>query len=126
MVAMGQIIGIGLKLVANREKIAGLWGEIVPIVQVVRRNYPKVKDLLDDIAPGVTTPAPESESFSVEWLQQSLNTLDHAELEVDGDYGEATRKAVSDWQADHPPLVVDGWAGVATQASIYEALSKSK
>jgi N-acetyl-anhydromuramyl-L-alanine amidase AmpD len=125
-IGIGSIIGIGLKVVANRDRIAEAWNTIAPIIQDVRKNYPKIIDLLDDIAPGVTTPKAEPDSFSVEWLQASLNKIDKFGLEVDGDYGEATRAAVAEYQRMHPPLVVDGWAGVATQASIYEELSKRK
>ena len=65
------------------------------------------------------------QSFSVEWLQESLNELGTSPvLAVDGDYGEQTKAAVAEYQEEHPPLVVDGWAGVATQASIYEELAK--
>jgi len=129
MIGMGSIIGIGLKIVANREKIASLWGELVPVIKTVREQFPKVKDLLDDIAPGVvdvTQPDDdEKEPMSVDWLQESLNKLGATpQLEIDGEYGEATKKAVREYQEDHPPLVVDGWAGVATQASIYEELAK--
>jgi hypothetical protein len=123
MIGMGSIIGIGLKLVANREKIAQAWGQIAPAIEAVRKNYPAIKDLIEDIVPGAMTPEPQS--YSVDWLQESLNTLGATpQLEVDGEYGEATKKAVRDYQDDHPPLVIDGWAGVATQASIYEELAK--
>jgi hypothetical protein len=125
MVALGSIIGIGLKVVANRDKIAAAWNTVVPIVQEVRKNYPKIVDLLDEIAPGVTTPTPEPK-FTVEWLQESLNTLGADPLlVVDGDYGVATRAAVTKYQQAHS-LEADGWAGVATQASIYEELAKRK
>jgi hypothetical protein len=124
-IGMGSIIGIGLKVVANRDKIAAAWQTIVPIVQEVRRNYPKIIDLLDEIAPGLTTPKAEPEGFSVEWLQESLNTLMDAKLIVDGEYGTATKEAVTMYQQAHS-LVPDGWAGVATQASIYEELAKHK
>lgn len=123
MVAMTSIIGIGLKLVANREKIVQAWDQIAPIIKQVRTAYPQIKDLIDDIAPGVTEPD-QPESYSVEWLQKSLNTLDNADLAVDGDYGEATKQAVKDFQTDHPPLVVDGWAGISTQAAIAEELTR--
>jgi peptidoglycan hydrolase-like protein with peptidoglycan-binding domain len=124
-IGMGQIIGIGLKIVANRDKIQAAMATIVPIIQDVRKNYPKIIDLLDDIAPGVTTPKSEPEGFSVEWLQESLNTLMDAKLIVDGEYGTATKEAVIMYQQAHS-LVPDGWAGVATQASIYEELAKRK
>lgn len=123
MVALGNIIGIGLRVVANRDKIAAAWGDLVPIIRGVRTQYPKIVDLLDEIAPGATTPEPDG--FSVEWLQESLNTLADAGLEVDGEYGELTREAVTEYQQAHS-LVPDGWAGVATQASIYQELAKAR
>lgn len=44
-------------------------------------------------------------------LQTLLNKLG-AGLDVDGDDGPATVAAVKAFQASHPPLTVDGWAGV--------------
>lgn len=124
MVAITDVIGIGLRIVANRDKIAAVWEDLVPIIKGVRTQYPKITDLIDDIAPGVTTPEPEPDGFSVEWLQESLNTLGaDPKLEVDGDYGELTRDAVTEYQQAHS-LEVDGWAGVSTQASIYQQLAK--
>lgn len=126
MIGIGSIMGMGLKIIANREKIAAVWGELIPVIQTVRTQFPKLKDLLDDIAPGALPPEPdEKEPMSVTWLQESLNKLGATpELEVDGSYGEATKKAVREYQEDHAPLVADGWAGAATQASIYEELAK--
>jgi hypothetical protein len=123
MIGMGSIIGIGLKLVANREKIAQAWGQIAPAIEAVRKNYPAIKDLIEDIMPGAMTPEPP-QSYSVEWLQESLNELGATpRLEVDGEYGEQTKAAVIEYQQAHS-LEPDGWAGVATQASIYDELAK--
>jgi peptidoglycan hydrolase-like protein with peptidoglycan-binding domain len=58
---------------------------------------------------------------SVEWLQESLNTLNGAGLVVDGDYGPATKKAISDYQSKHD-LKADGWAGPDTVSSIVNEL----
>jgi peptidoglycan hydrolase-like protein with peptidoglycan-binding domain len=127
MIGIGNIMGIGLKIIANRDKIAAVWSELIPVIQTVREQYPKMRGLLDDIAPDVVdqTKPTEKEPMSVSWLQESLNSLGaDPELEVDGKYGEATKDAVAQYQEEHPPLVVDGWAGAATQASIYEELSK--
>ena len=123
---LGSIIGIGLKIVSNREKIAAMWDEIVPIIRKVTELFPQVRSLIEQIVPGVTAQqlsvAPE---MSVEWLQESLNKLGaDPVLVVDGDYGELTKAAVSKYQEAHPPLEADGWAGVATQASIYDELAK--
>lgn len=124
MVGMTSIIGIGLRIVANRDRIAAVWDELVPVIQTVRRNYPKITDLLDEIVPEVTKPEPEK--LSVEWLQESLNTLGaDPELEVDGEYGDATKEAVTEYQQAHS-LEPDGWAGVDTQASIYKELAKAR
>jgi peptidoglycan hydrolase-like protein with peptidoglycan-binding domain len=60
---------------------------------------------------------------SVEWLQESLNTLNHAGLVVDGDYGPATKKAIADYQSEHD-LKVDGWAGPDTVSSIVGELEE--
>jgi peptidoglycan hydrolase-like protein with peptidoglycan-binding domain len=123
-----DIVGIGLRIVSNREKIAQMWDQVAPVVREVTKIYPQIKQLVDTVAPGVTAstaPTPsEAPSLSVQWLQEALNKLDNSGLEVDGDYGEATRGAVAEYQRAHPPLEIDGWAGVATQASIYEALQK--
>ena len=61
----------------------------------------------------------------MQWLQESLNKLDNAGLEIDGSYGEKTREAVTAYQQAHS-LEPDGWCGIATQASIYEELGKLK
>ena len=126
-IGMGQVIRIGLKLVARREEIAETWRDLVPAIDTARRNYPKIKSLIDEIMPPgeLEEGKQEPEAMTVEWLQELLNTLGaDPELEVDGDYGEATKAAVAQFQTDHPPLVVDGWAGVQTQASIVEELAK--
>ena len=125
MIGMGQVMGIALKLIANREKIAQAWGQIAPVIRSVREMYPQIQDLIDDIVPGTTVPE-KKETMSVAWLQESLNQLDDADLVVDGDYGEKTREAVRKFQGDRPPLEADGWAGAATQAVIYDELAKLK
>jgi mannosyl-glycoprotein endo-beta-N-acetylglucosaminidase len=51
------------------------------------------------------------EGEEVIYLQRLLNDIDYACLEVDGIFGEKTEAAVKKFQADHPPLVVDGIVG---------------
>ena len=53
-------------------------------------------------------------------LQTQLNKLG-CSLSVDGKYGALTSRAVSDFQEQHG-LVVDGVAGLATQAAIIRAI----
>lgn len=56
----------------------------------------------------------------VEDLQTSLTVLGYT-VNIDGDYGKKTKKAVEDFQRDHD-LLVDGWAGSRTLTAIGEAL----
>ena len=58
----------------------------------------------------------------MEWLQESLNTLVDAGLEVDGEYGPATNKAVAEYQTENG-LKADGWAGPETISLIVEQLA---
>jgi peptidoglycan hydrolase-like protein with peptidoglycan-binding domain len=68
-----------------------------------------------------TTSAATQSDFSMRWLQESLNKLNNAGLDVDGEYGENTRAAIMAFQRSNG-LEVDGWAGVETSAKIYEML----
>jgi hypothetical protein len=60
----------------------------------------------------------------VKWLQASLNSLGYNCGIVDGSFGPVTDTQVRKFQRDYN-LVVDGWAGNATQAKINE-LSNGK
>lgn len=67
----------------------------------------------------------------VVWVQDGLNalaskgviTLD-APLVVDGKLGALTKAAVSAYQKVRPPLVIDGWPGIATQKAMGVDLAK--
>lgn len=54
---------------------------------------------------------------SVKWVQAYLK------LTADGIYGDGTKEAVKKFQEAHG-LVVDGWAGSATQEAMRAALAK--
>lgn len=58
-----------------------------------------------------------SKGASVEWLQERLNALNGANLNVDGDFGEKTEDAVIEWQ-EKKELTVDGIAGEQTLKSL--------
>lgn len=58
-----------------------------------------------------------SKGNSVRWLQVELNRRGY-HLVVDGIWGDKTEEAVRAFQADNPPLVVDGIVGPATLAKL--------
>ena len=58
-----------------------------------------------------------SKGKSVEWLQERLNALNGANLNVDGDFGKKTEDAVIEWQ-EKKGLTVDGIAGEQTIKSL--------
>jgi peptidoglycan hydrolase-like protein with peptidoglycan-binding domain len=114
-------VEVAFKLFSNREKIFDIYRQIKPMIPQITKVAPKAADLLREIDPEFAD-APQT-SFSVEWMQESLNTLNDAKLVVDGDYGEMTRNAVREFQEDHG-LEPDGWAGIQTCVEIYKLLQK--
>ena len=129
--SFGDIIGIGFRIISNRQKIMDMWSELAPVIQNVMAMYPKIKQLVTEVAPELAqTPAQVAKAFappdgfSVEWLQESLNQLQNAGLTVDGDYGEKTREAVRVYQQANS-LAADGWAGADTSASIFSKVHKT-
>jgi peptidoglycan hydrolase-like protein with peptidoglycan-binding domain len=137
MAGIGDIIGIGFRVISHRDEIMQVWDKIVPMIRGATGIYPDIKALIEKVAPGVlnerTVSSPlvrgaaapgDPQNFSITWLQQSLNTIDDAGLEVDGDYGEATRAAVVAFQQRHS-LEADGWAGAGTSAAILAELDKA-
>lgn len=57
---------------------------------------------------------------TISGIQARLNNLGYGSGPVDGIIGPITRGAVRRFQADHPPLVVDGIPGPRTQARLKE------
>jgi peptidoglycan hydrolase-like protein with peptidoglycan-binding domain len=70
-------------------------------------------------------PMRATHTFDVEWVQESLNTLVDADLEVDGEIGPETVKAVKKYQGLRG-LDVDGWLGVLTLSKLEEDMSKRR
>ena len=121
-------ISFAFKLISNREKVVELWNQLKPIIQESQDRLPQVNALLNEIDPSLLegrTPTAQTDqpdtSFTVEWMQESLNKLDDADLTVDGDYGEKTREAVRAFQ-ENRGLEPDGWAGIKTCVKIYQEL----
>ena len=63
-IPVGAIISIGLKLVANRDKIANAWGTVQPILKQLQDA-----GVIADLMPKIVAPQPPT--MSVEWLQES-------------------------------------------------------
>lgn len=113
-------VNLAFKVFANRDKIADMYKQIKPLIPQITKVAPKVGDLIQQIDPDLLN-QPQT-SFSVEWMQESLNKLtDDVDLVVDGDYGELTRAAVKKFQEQNG-LTADGWAGIQTCVEIYKKL----
>jgi peptidoglycan hydrolase-like protein with peptidoglycan-binding domain len=124
---MLNMMGLAFRLIANRDEIRQMAERILPQIKEVAKTLPDLKDLLEKVAPEVLPddePVQEDEqTYTMAWLQESLNKLGaDPKLDVDGEYGPATKEAVSEYQ-DSRGLEVDGWAGAETCASIYEELA---
>lgn len=110
-----NIISLAMVLLRNRDAIAKIVGVL-----------PELQKIFSELTPGREPPPPPTdyEVGSMEWLQESLNTLIDADLDVDGEYGPATNKAVCEYQTKNN-LKVDGWAGPETISLIVEQLAKA-
>jgi peptidoglycan hydrolase-like protein with peptidoglycan-binding domain len=101
------MIGIGLRLWRHRDQA----------VQLVRQAQE-----LAAIIMGPAGAQPQH-AFDVKWVQQSLNVLRNAKLDVDGDYGDKTKAAIKKYQQDKQ-LEPDGWVGVITLAELEKDMAE--
>lgn len=111
---LASITSLVLLLLGKREELLSIVKEATALFARIKALWPT---LADDLMP---TPVQAQPEYSIRWLQESLNKLG-ANIDVDGDYGDATKWAVKKFQQDNG-LEVDGWAGVETQAAIVNAL----
>jgi peptidoglycan hydrolase-like protein with peptidoglycan-binding domain len=110
-----NIISLAMTMLRNRESIAR-----------IATVLPDLQKIFAELTPEQPSPPPSSSDYpvgSMEWLQDSLNKVADAGLDVDGEYGPATNAAVGDYQSEHD-LKVDGWAGPETISSILTELGK--
>lgn len=115
-------VEVAFKVFSNREKIFSMFEQIKPLIPQITKLAPKAAELIQEINPELLD-APQT-SFSVEWMQESLNKLtDDVDLVVDGDYGEMTRDAVRKFQEQNG-LEADGWAGIQTCVEIYKKMQE--
>lgn len=66
----------------------------------------------------------DTSNTMVKEVQSGLKELGYYHGKIDGLNGRLTKKAVSDFQAGHPDLVVDGIIGPATRAALERKLSQ--
>jgi peptidoglycan hydrolase-like protein with peptidoglycan-binding domain len=108
----GSMVKIAMLLLSRRDEV----GKALDLIREITNTIGGAK-------PSSAPPA-QSGGYpvgSMSWLQESLNKLNNAGLEVDGDYGAATNKAVAVYQKARG-LNVDGWAGPETVALIMKEL----
>ena len=117
-----NIIGLAMTLLKHRDSIA----KIVAVLPDLSRIFNELRPEQSPVG-ALQPPPPVSSSGhpvgSMEWLQDSLNTLGaEPPLDVDGEYGPATNEAVCEYQKTNG-LEVDGWAGPETVSTIVEQLA---
>lgn len=117
------------KLFSNRDKLARLGELVAPAIEAIKPNLAEITSIGTELAAilfpdfGRKTAAKNPlATFDVKWLQTSLNVLGQ-KITVDGDYGDATRKAVTAFQATHN-LTPDGWSAIETCSAIIVELDK--
>jgi len=130
-------IQIALRLATHRGDIEKLWPQVTGVSAEAEKLWPRVQALSDEvlklsdevmklnteirglmqkIVPELTGPQ-VVQRYDVRWLQQSLQELGYDPGPIDGIMGPRTQAAVAAFQ-QNSGLVVDGWAGVATEAAI--------
>lgn len=129
---MFEYLPLAFKALAHKAEIARVIQLLTPAINALRASLPELIPLLKTLAAELF---PEMQrqiandsglvTFDVKWLQRSLNLLGE-KISVDGDYGDGTKAAVKRFQAKHPPLLVDGWAGFSTVLAIGSELEKLK
>ena len=117
-----NIIGLAMTLLRHRESIA----KIVAVLPELKTIFSALQQPPEQ--PEQPPPLQTQSQYpvgSMSWLQDSLNEVASAGLEVDGEYGPATNKAVREYQTENG-LVADGWAGPETISAIISDLEKAQ
>jgi len=106
-------------------------------ISLIMRVVPHIRDIVDwwhrtsallqkmGFISGPIAPAHAAHSYDVEWVQDSLNRIDRAGLQVDGEMGPATNAAVKQYQ-QKKGLDPDGWVGVLTMSALEQDMSAKK
>jgi len=102
---LNDTIAIAIRILQHHQEIVEHWHATNNLLQ-----------RLGLLPPG-TTPVRATHNYSVEWVQQSLNTVQGAGLQIDGRMGTKTFEAVQRYQSSRG-LDPDGWAGMLTLAAL--------
>ena len=122
---MLNIVSIAMKLFQQRNSIAKII-EVLPELQKIFASLQPEQPPVGALQPPPPVSAGGHPVGSMSWLQDSLNTLGaEPPLDVDGEYGPATNKAVHAYQTAHG-LEADGWAGPTTVSSIITELETAQ
>lgn len=139
MTSFLDLAGIAWRALGRKQDIEALATRAIPFYAPVVVAYraimaahlrdPKfigdATDLYDDVVGLPTVPPPPTPVISVQWIQESLNTLDNAGLNVDSNYGMHTHQAVMIYQ-QRRGLIPDGWCGPETFAKMMADLKALK
>jgi murein L,D-transpeptidase YcbB/YkuD len=132
--ALANYIPAAWRAYQHLEEIQALQQQAQPHIQALLAMAPEAKRLYAEIFPDAPVPdlpqAPHPPTppaqprkrvgVSVKQLQEMLNHFG-ANLKVDGQYGDATHKAIEKYQRDNG-LTVDGWAGNETLHHLFNRI----
>jgi murein L,D-transpeptidase YcbB/YkuD len=112
----------------NRDRIRRAYELAKPIIDYFNKHGDELGKAIRQIEENVgVVLAPQKdgavpEVYDVEWIQRTLNKDLQLDIDVDGDYGRATKDAVTKFQKKYG-LDADGWVGPLTVEQL-EAASR--
>ena len=110
---LNDTVAIAIRILQNHREIVRIWHDVSALLQKI------------GLLPPGAEPAHATHAYNVEWVQQSINTLTNAGLDVDGTYGRATFEDVKKYQEGKDDLEADGWAGLLTIAEMEKDLAST-
>jgi peptidoglycan hydrolase-like protein with peptidoglycan-binding domain len=106
------------------DKILAFIPTLLSYIATATTVVPSVVTAVEGLISAVTKVLPaQTQKLDVKWLQTTLSSLGFDPGTIDGSWGSKTQDAVKAYQAARG-LVVDGWAGVTTTASLLADLKK--
>lgn len=132
--ALANYVPAAWRAYQHLEEIQSLQQRAQPHLQALLALAPEAQRLYKDIFPDVPQAQPlptvvahpadrkRAVGVSVKHLQEMLNHYG-ANLKVDGDYGDATHRAIKKYQQDNG-LEPDGWAGNITLHHLYNRIER--